>query len=151
MGHAIWLITTASVPDKDEPVESVRRIDAWEVLTLTKCELVNSVSDGEQYGMAMERNPWREIHGEKLHFIQAVYVTLSLSANCVIMMVSPDLNCQLCKTILLMIVHGSSCFAALASCAHVCKPIDWLKCVQCSFLLLFLQYQFCSLYIRKPC
>lgn len=60
MGHATWLITTASVPDKDEPVESVRRIDAWHVLTLTKCELVNSVSDGEQYGMAMERNPWRE-------------------------------------------------------------------------------------------
>ena len=61
MGHAAWLITTASVPDKDEPVKSVRRIDAWDVLTLTKCELDNSVSDGEQYGMAMERNPWREI------------------------------------------------------------------------------------------
>ena len=49
------------------------------------------------------------------------------------MMVSPDLNCQLsCKTILLMIVHVSSCFAALASCVFVCKSIDWFKLLNVS-------------------
>jgi len=66
-------------------------------------------------------------HGEKAHFIQAVCVMLSLGASCGVMMVSPDLNCRLlCKTVLLMIVHGSSCFAALASCVFDCKSIDWL-------------------------
>jgi len=60
-----------------------------------------------------------------------------------------ELKCRLlCKTVLLMIVHGSSCFAALASCVLGCKSTDWHYCVQCFFLLLVLQYQLCSLYIR---
>ena len=59
-----------------------------------ECELVNSASDREQCGKKRKR---RHISSRQK------CVMLNLGASCVMMMVSPDLNCRLlCKTVLLM-------------------------------------------------